>query len=651
MDVLTRRWMRRPGLLALFVAGLFLSSCNSTNPVEPEGPGTPPPATGPGTDALAIDVSSNPNPIPPGSATPATLTITVTRNGQPVADGTSGAITTNIGSFEATRSVTGLSFTVTNGTRQVQFYPPDEAGTANFLVQVDDASRQFSLPVQIAPFFLTAVEPNLGSAEGGTQVVITGAGFIDPVRVTFGNVVATDVEVRSDTRIRAVTPRSPTPLDSGTTLTVDVSVTNGLNQSQPGSDMLAGGFTYVNGPTDPPPSQDDRPIVFSVVPASGPNRGGQEVAILGTGFVPPVQVFFGFADSGGFEGVQASVTSATPTRIEIETPAAAGVGQSLLNQLVDVMVRNVGTGFSTISSSAYRYQGEELFISAVTPRTGSANGGETVVVEGGGFRTPMQVIFAGVAQEVTDVKARRITVRTVPVTVSGCSAPSGTVSVKTLDNGQTADSSIVFTYTVPGQIVLRSLAPSALPQSGGTTTLSGTFPSTADNLRVEFGGVVSQDVSLASGKVTATVPAFTGAFDTEPCDDNDDGTDGTRFKNTAVDVEVTDLATGCTDTLSKALTYTPANTSCQGDTGAPVADFIFSLSGGGSRQVFFEDRSTGGKPTSYLWEFGDGTSSAQQNPQHTYAADGTYTVTLTVSNSAGSNSISKGVQVPSPVSP
>ncbi|HYO13848.1 MAG TPA: IPT/TIG domain-containing protein [Thermoanaerobaculia bacterium] len=651
MDVLTRRWMRRPGFLVLLLAGLFICSCDSTNPVEPERPGNTPPSTGPGTDALTIDVSSNPSQIPPGSTTPATLTITVTRGGQPVADGTSGAITTNIGSFDATRSVTGLSFTVTGGRKQVQFYPPDEAGTANFLVQVDDASRQFSLPVRIAPFFLTAVEPNLGSAEGGTQVVITGAGFIDPVRVTFGKVVATNVEVRSETEIRAVTPRSPTPVDSGTTLTVDVSVTNGLNQSQPSSDMLAGGYTYVNGPTDPPPSQDDRPVVFSVVPASGPNRGGQEVAILGTGFVPPVQVFFGFADGEGFEGVQASVTSTTATRIEIETPAAAGVGQSLLNQLVDVMVRNVGTGFSTISSSAYRYQGEELFISAVTPRTGSANGGETVLVEGGGFRAPMQVVFAGVAQEVVDVLPRRITVRTVPVGVSGCSAPSGTVSVKTLDNGQTADSSILFTYTVPGQIVLRSLAPATLPQSGGTTTLSGTFPSTAANLRVEFGGVVSQDVSLASGQVTATVPVFTGAFDTEPCDDNEDGTDGTRFKNTAVDVKITDLSTGCTDTLSKALTYTPSNTTCQGDTGAPVADFIFNIPGTGSRTVFFEDRSTGGKPTSYQWQFGNGSSSSQQNPQHTYAADGTYMVTLTVSNSAGTNSISKPVTVPVPVSP
>ncbi|MFP5284673.1 MAG: IPT/TIG domain-containing protein, partial [Thermoanaerobaculia bacterium] len=590
----------------------------------------------------------------PGSNTPATITITATQNGQMVPDGTTGAITTNIGSFDATRSVTGLSITLTGGKKQIKFYPPDDAGTANILVQVDDSSRQFSLPVQIAPFYLSAIEPNLGGAEGGTTVTITGAGFIDPVRVTIGSAVATDVEVKSETRITAVTPRSPTAVDSGTTLTVDVKVTNGLNQSQPGSDTLSGGFTYVNGPTDPPPTQDDRPVVYSVVPASGPNRGGEDVAILGTGFVPPVQVFFGFADGDGFEGVQASVKSATSTRIEVVSPAAAGFGQSLLNQLVDVMVRNGGTGFSTISSSAYRYQGEELFVSSISPRSGPVAGGTLVDVNGGGFRSPMQVAFGGVAQEVLEIRPRQIKIRTVAATSSGCSAPSGTVSVTTLDNNETANSSIVFTYT-GGTLSLQRIespSPPQIAESGGNVTIAGTFSGTADNLRAEIGGVVSEIVSVDSGKLVVKAPAFTGTFDTESCDENGDGTKGTRNKNTAVDVKVTDRSSGCSDSLSKALSYVPDDKTCEGDTGEPVADFVFNIPVSGSRQVFFEDRTTGGTPTIYLWNFGDGTpTNGQKNPRHTYAADGTYTVTLTVSNSAGTSSTSKSVTVPIPVSP
>jgi PKD repeat protein len=56
--------------------------------------------------------------------------------------------------------------------------------------------------------------------------------------------------------------------------------------------------------------------------------------------------------------------------------------------------------------------------------------------------------------------------------------------------------------------------------------------------------------------------------------------------------------------------------------------------GGGSRQVSFTDTSAG-SPTSWLWEFGDGTTSTQRNPVHTYPAAGPRTVRLTVDNANG----------------
>ncbi len=42
-----------------------------------------------------------------------------------------------------------------------------------------------------------------------------------------------------------------------------------------------------------------------------------------------------------------------------------------------------------------------------------------------------------------------------------------------------------------------------------------------------------------------------------------------------------------------------------------------------------------GDPISYAWMFGDGTTSTEPNPSHTYAADGTYTATLAVTDSKG----------------
>ena len=68
-----------------------------------------------------------------------------------------------------------------------------------------------------------------------------------------------------------------------------------------------------------------------------------------------------------------------------------------------------------------------------------------------------------------------------------------------------------------------------------------------------------------------------------------------------------------------------------------VSQFTASItSGNGPLIVKFTDRSTGG-PVSWLWNFGDGTTSTEQNPTHTYSKAGTYTVTLTVTNGNGTD--------------
>jgi PKD repeat protein len=38
---------------------------------------------------------------------------------------------------------------------------------------------------------------------------------------------------------------------------------------------------------------------------------------------------------------------------------------------------------------------------------------------------------------------------------------------------------------------------------------------------------------------------------------------------------------------------------------------------------------------SYRWTFGDGATSTDQSPEHTYADPGTYTITLTATSAAG----------------
>ncbi|ABS55336.1 PKD domain containing protein [Methanoregula boonei 6A8] len=72
----------------------------------------------------------------------------------------------------------------------------------------------------------------------------------------------------------------------------------------------------------------------------------------------------------------------------------------------------------------------------------------------------------------------------------------------------------------------------------------------------------------------------------------------------------------------------------------PLVSFVTNISGGSPPlTVQFLDTSTN-SPSSWVWSFGDGGSSGGANPVHTYTSQGSYTVTLTATNSAGSNTTS-----------
>ena len=97
---------------------------------------------------------------------------------------------------------------------------------------------------------------------------------------------------------------------------------------------------------------------------------------------------------------------------------------------------------------------------------------------------------------------------------------------------------------------------------------------------------------------------------------------------------VTLTVTGSGGTTSSSLTI-----SVTAPPPALSADFTASqLLGIVPLVVTFTDRSTG-NPVSWDWNFGDGSQhSSAQNPTHIYIVPGTYTVTLTVRNSAGATS-------------
>lgn len=90
------------------------------------------------------------------------------------------------------------------------------------------------------------------------------------------------------------------------------------------------------------------------------------------------------------------------------------------------------------------------------------------------------------------------------------------------------------------------------------------------------------------------------------------------------------------DTLTKTGYITAAKAAS-----VPSVLFVANVTSGSvPLSVQFLDSSTN-SPIAWAWSFGDGGTSTLSNPVHTYATDGTYTVTLTATNSAGSNTISR----------
>src|SRR5207249_4314431 len=112
-----------------------------------------------------------------------------------------------------------------------------------------------------------------------------------------------------------------------------------------------------------------------------------------------------------------------------------------------------------------------------------------------------------------------------------------------------------------------------------------------------------------------------------------------------VSLRVTDNQGAQSTTTSKTVTVTAPNQ-------PPTAN----VTSGGSGLTGSFTSPTGsldGSIASYSWTFGDGATSTAQNPSHTYAAGGSYTVGLRVTDNQGAQSTttSKTVTVTAPNSP
>ena len=181
--------------------------------------------------------------------------------------------------------------------------------------------------------------------------------------------------------------------------------------------------------------------------------------------------------------------------------------------------------------------------------------------------------------------------------------------------------------------------------SKGITVGSGALPS-ANFVVSPTNPVVGQDVFVNGASTLAgaghTITSFQwdfgdGSKKTGVTAAHDYGASGTF----TITLTVTDEA-GQIGVASKTVTV---------GTGAPTASFSFAVTAPGSHTVTFDGSASTAVGqaivSTYIWSFGDGSSGSGVVTSRSYAAAGTYTVTLTVTDNLGRSGVtSQSITVP-----
>jgi hypothetical protein len=323
------------------------------------------------------------------------------------------------------------------------------------------------------------ISPSGGPTTGGTQVTITGSGFMGASAVSFGGTPATSFTVNSDSQVTATSP-------AGAAGTVDVTVTTvyGTSTTSP-----ADQFTYNHG----------TPTVTLVSPPSGPVTGGTVVNVSGTNFTSGAVVRFG--------GVAVTTVYVISAGSLVVVSPAAPAGPAT----VDVTVTTTSGSSATNANDHFTYVAPVPAVSGLSPTSGPTAGGATVTVTGSGFTGASIVDFGSTAVTSFTVNS---TGTQLTVTSPTVSPAGGTVDVTvTTPGGISATSANDRFDFVPAPTVTNLSASSGLPTGWTFVTVDGTnFIPNAST--VKFGNTVSPTyVVLNSGALVAFSPPGTGTVD------------------------------------------------------------------------------------------------------------------------------------------
>ena len=226
------------------------------------------------------------------------------------------------------------------------------------------------------------------------------------------------------------------------------------------------------------------PTVTAISPISGTTAGGTAVTIKGTGFLSGATVTL-----GGMAATNVTVVSSTS--ITATTPADA-VGT------VNVAVTNPAGQIVTLSNG-FTYGNSAPTVNAISPASGTTNGGTLVTLTGTNFVAGMIVTIGGVeAAEPTVASSTSITATT-PIHAAGAVSVVATnlsAESATLTNG--------FTYTAGGPTINFVQVAAATPQvPESTVTVAYPLSQTPGDLNIVVVGWNDTAATVQSVKDSA----------------------------------------------------------------------------------------------------------------------------------------------------
>jgi hypothetical protein len=305
----------------------------------------------------------------------------------------------------------------------------------------------------------------------------------------------------------------------------------------------------------PPIPTPTTPTIALISPNFGLPTGNETVTITGTNYRPTVRVLF---DPGsGQAAKEGFVTSVTPTSITVTTPAFdLGVSQQLVVSITVIVEAGAPTEQRVTKAAAFTYTAPVLtpVFRALSPTSGSIDGGTRIVITGDAFQAPIQVFFGSAQAQVLSVTFHEIDVisptarETNP---NGSGTVTGPVDIRILNVGSGKSVSVPAAFRYINKMQITSVSPTFGSSLGGTNIIIDGIGFT-DGAVVDVGDVRASVIKVTGTQVTArtspiAVPcSSTGALTIKVTNiDNGDSATGGGFSYIGVPSVITSVTGGC----------------------------------------------------------------------------------------------------------